>query len=100
MTIRRLRGVLRRVVCLFAMLAGTAVCLVPTRVEAQTTALFTDSQTGDAVGGGVQKTFLPSTGSTFTIQQTGLNAVSVRINGPGSGTFWFLDFNAPNNAPL
>ena len=79
-------------------LAGI-VLLTPTRSEAQTTALFLDSQPGDTVGFGGQKLFLPSTGSVFTIQQNTTHEVTIRINGPESA-FWFLNFNAPNSLPL
>jgi hypothetical protein len=51
------------------------LCLLPASADAQTTALFLDSQPGDALGGGVQRTDLPATGATFQTFVLSDNAV-------------------------
>jgi hypothetical protein len=75
-----------------AVFAGTS------SADAQTTALFLDSQAGDYVGGGVQRTLTPAD-STFQIY-TDLwrqNDIAILVDGP---TFWSLDFAAADMAPL
>jgi hypothetical protein len=67
------------------------------RAEAQTTILFLDSQPGDYIGGGVQHTVMPATGS-FTASRNFDNGVSISVN--TSGGVWSLAFAAPGDATL
>ena len=71
--------------------------LLSVRAEAQTTILFLDSQPGDYIGGGVQHTVTPATGS-FTASRNFDNGVSISVN--TSGGVWSLAFAAPGDATL
>jgi len=73
----------------FTALSGTA--------HAQTTMLFMDSQPGDYIGGGVQHTVTPTSGS-FSARRNFDNGVSIQVSTTG-GT-WTLDFAAPGDALL
>ena len=60
--IRSARSLSHRV-CLLALVWALAPCA---SAQAQTTALFFDSQPGDYIGQGIQRTYTPADG-TFTI---------------------------------
>ena len=70
---------------------------LPGRADAQTTILFLDSQPGDYIGGGVQHTVTPATGS-FTASRNFDNGVSISVN--TTGGVWSLAFAAPGDATL
>ena len=89
MSMFRARTIVTAALALSALLSG--------RAEAQTTILFLDSQAGDYIGGGVQQTVTPATGS-FTLSRNFDNGVSVSVN-TGGGT-WSLAFAAPGDATL
>jgi|GEM_PF-634656 len=63
------------------------------------TLLFLNSQSGDYIGQGQQRTLDP-TGATFTPSRNNKNGVSFSVIAPGLATWWYLDLAAPNNAPL
>lgn len=67
-------------------------------VHAQTTALFFDSQPGDYIGQGLQRTYTPADG-TFDIASWD-GGVTVGVTGPAFSFWWTLDFSAANGAPL
>src|SRR5690348_13427916 len=66
--------------------------------HAQVTSLTLNSDPGDYIGQG-QFTFLTPSDGTFSAQQNFDQGVSISFFGQ-PGTFWFLDFAAPNNQPL
>jgi len=95
---RRLRFLATRV-CLL-IVVGTLVTAAS--AQAQTTALFFDSQPGDYIGQGVQRTYTPADG-TFTINTDSSNPgnwVRVSVTGPNFSFWWYADFAAANGAPL
>lgn len=64
-----------------------------------TTALRVDSQPGDYVGQGIQRTYTPQDG-TFQISRNHRNGVSLSIRPPDLSFWWNLDFAALGNVPL
>ena len=82
-------------VCLLV-LAGLASA---TSVQGQTTALVFDSQPGDYIGQGVQRTYTPADG-TFAITPWDTNGVSVSVTGPSFSFWWSLDFFTAEGVPL
>ena len=86
-------------VCLLALVWALAPCV---SAQAQTTALFFDSQPGDYIGQGIQRTYTPADGA-FTIANDSSNPgnwVRVSVTGPSFSFVWFADFSAANGAPL
>src|SRR5436189_5578298 len=73
-------------------LAALWMMAVTATAEAQTTALFVDSQPGDTVGTGMQRTYTPADG-TFEVGQNGANRVSVSVTGPDFSFWWRLTFS-------
>ena len=71
--------------------------LVTAEARAQTTILFLDSAPGDYIGGGMQHTVTPTTGS-FTASRNFDNGVSISVN--TTGGVWSLAFAAPGDAIL
>jgi Divergent InlB B-repeat domain/Viral BACON domain len=67
--------------------------------DAQTTALFFDSQAGDYIGAGVQHTYLPSD-ATFAVTRSSINSVSAQVDGPSFSFWWSLDFGRLGEAAL
>ena len=82
-------------VCLLV-LAGLASA---TSVQGQTTALVFDSQPGDYIGQGVQRTYTPADG-TFAITPAGTNVVSVSVTGPSFSFWWSLQFSTAAGAEV
>jgi hypothetical protein len=82
-----------RVLLVAALLARAA------RGEAQTTSLTLNSQPGDFIGQGQSVTLTPNDG-TFTARQNSPNSVSIFFLGFQLGSFWSLDFAAPQGVPL
>ena len=86
---------------------ATRVCLLvlvgaltsATSVQGQTTALFFDSQPGDYIGQGVQRTYTPADG-TFEITPAGPNAATVSVTGPSFSFWWSLRFSTAAGVPL
>ena len=91
-----LRSARRLSLYLFCFLATLASA---TPAHAQTTALFLDSQPGDYVGQGVQRTYTPADG-TFQISTFSSNAVGVSVTGPNFSFWWSLNFAAATGVPL
>ena len=79
--------------CVVATLATAALA------EAQTTALFFDSQPGDYIGQGMRPTYLASDG-TFQVSIAEGRYVSARVTGPNHVFWWYLDLSSATNAPL
>ena len=77
--------------------AGTVASTTP--VHAQTTALVFDSQPGDYIGQGVQRTYTPVDG-TFQISTGGDNSVILSVTGPSFSFWWSLNFAAATDVPL
>ena len=82
---------------LIATIALALGALVAADARAQTTILFLDSAPGDYIGGGVQHTVTPATGS-FTASRNFDNGVSISVN--TTGGVWSLAFAAPGDAIL
>ena len=82
---------------LTATLALALGVLVTAEARAQTTILFLDSAPGDYIGGGMQHTVTPATGS-FTASRNFDNGVSISVN--TTGGVWSLAFAAPGDAIL
>jgi hypothetical protein len=85
-------------VCLIVLLTA----LIPARgAEAQTTtALFFDSQPGDYIGLGRDRTYTAAD-ATFEITTSTWNgAVRLSAIGPGFTFYWVLEFRAAGNTPL
>ena len=87
-------GVRRSGVCLALSLA-----LLLAGVSRAETSFFFDSQPGDYIGGGIQRTITPLPGS-FSAQasDTG-NSVNIYYSGPNAD-FWHFSFQAPSGQPL
>jgi hypothetical protein len=83
-------------VCVFALLALSAA--IP--AQAQTTALFLDSQPDHYVGRGLRQTFT-SAQATFFVEQ-GFGGIRVFLSSnPNQNNFaWSMTFRAPDSAPL
>ena len=67
-----------------------------------TTALVFDSEPGDIIGQGIDRTYTPIDG-TFVVSRNDRNGVSVSFRPPGMlpcRSFWRLDFSATADAPL
>ena len=88
---------LLRLVVAFIFISGflpTSLGSLP-RVDAQTTSvLYLDSQPGDFIGGGLQRTFTIADG-TFTPSRTFDGGTQVIFNG-GAADFWTLNFSGPS----
>ena len=67
--------------------------------QAQTTALYLDSQPGEPLGRGTQHTYTPADGA-FQVTRNNKNGVSVSVIGPSFSFSWYLDFAAAGNAEL
>jgi hypothetical protein len=67
--------------------------------QAQTTSLTLNSQPGDFIGQGQTLTLTTNDG-TFTARQNTPNSVSIFFLGFQLGSFWLLDFAAPQGVPL
>jgi hypothetical protein len=67
--------------------------------QAQTTSLTLNSQPGDFIGQGQTLTLTTNDG-TFSARQNTPNSVSIFFLGFQAGSFWGLDFAAPQGAPL
>ena len=80
------------------------VCLaalgVAASAQAQTNAIYFDSEAGDYIGQGVTQTIAPAPGDTFTAERNYRNGVTVSFSGTGGGNWWYLNFGAANNVPL
>ena len=83
-------------VCLLALVWALAPCA---SAQAQTTALYLDSQPGEPLGGGIQRTYTPADGA-FQVTRNNKNGVSVSVIGPSFSFSWYLDFAAAGNADL
>jgi Divergent InlB B-repeat domain len=70
-----------------------------TSVHAQTTALFFDSQPGDYIGQGAQRTYTAAD-ATFTITANWRSGVSISIIEANYDFWWYLDFSTAGNTPL
>ncbi|MBA2306337.1 MAG: hypothetical protein H0W08_27415, partial [Acidobacteria bacterium] len=69
--------------------------LVPATAGAQTTALYVDSQAGDPIGEGQERTW---TTADLTFRASGSASrrqVSIDADTPNFSTLWSLDFAAP-----
>src|SRR5687767_11264851 len=76
--------------------------LLAASAEAQTgtTALYFDSQPGDYIGQGIQRTWT-ETDLAFSATASGdRSRVTISANGPTFSTRWSLDFAAPQGVPL
>jgi hypothetical protein len=70
------------------------------RVEAATEGyLFLDSQPGDYIGGGVQRTFTSETADFITFNNSNTTYVSFQVL-TFDQSWWFLEFAAPIGEPL
>ena len=67
--------------------------------QAETTSLTLDSQPGDFIGQGQHLTLTVNDG-TFSARQNSPNSVSISFLGFQLGSFWLLDFAAPQGVPL
>jgi hypothetical protein len=76
-----------------------ALLVSPVTSWAQTTILMTQSQPGDYVGGGLNRTFTEADG-TFTATRNFNNGVSIQFRDPNFTSFWMLDFAAAGGALL
>lgn len=83
----------RRIILLLAALLAS-----PVSSRAQTTILVTQSQAGDFVGGGVDRTFTEADG-TFTATRN-FSGVTIQFHDPSFSHFWMLDFAAAGGVPL
>lgn len=73
--------------------------ILPGSVEAQQPQLLLNSQLGDFIGQGRQRS-LTSADGTFTIRRNFDNGVSIFFLGTQPGSFWNLDFAAAGDAEL
>ena len=71
----------------------------PYSAQAQTTALFLDSQPGDYIGEGLEYNYTPAQ-ATFQISRNSRNGVTVYVQGPTISNYWYLNFSAAGDAPL
>jgi hypothetical protein len=69
----------------------------PETAVGQATSLEFKSQPGDYIGGGIDQTFTPADG-IFTAVRNFDNGVTIDFN--GGPHWWFLNFAAPQDAPL
>jgi len=68
--------------------------------EAQTTALYFDSQPGDFIGQGLERTWTPAD-LTFRVLASSPSTIWIRAdNFPSGSVWWDLNFAAPANAVL
>jgi hypothetical protein len=80
------------------LLAG--LLLGPSLAHAQTNVLFVDSQPGDPIGGGVQRTYTLSSGTVSVVRDTFNNHIRISVNNPTYTFWWDLAFGAPGDAVL
>jgi hypothetical protein len=73
---------------------------VAASAHAQTTAIYFDSETGDYIGQGVERTITPAPGSTLTASRNYRNGVDVSFSSTSPTTWWTLNFGAAGNVPL
>jgi hypothetical protein len=78
---------------------AVAMLLVSTSAYAQTTLLSLNSQPGDYIGQGQQRTLTPADGQFSAISNYD-NGVSLTFWGNTPGVWWYLDFAAPGNLRL
>jgi len=67
--------------------------------DAQTTALFFDSQQGDYIGAGIQRSYTAAD-ATFQIRTYSAGNFDISVIGPSYDFWWYLHFAAANGAPL
>jgi hypothetical protein len=88
---------LRRLV---ALACPVLILFAPSIARAQTTALYFDSQAGDYIGQGVERTWTTAD-LTFTASaSTDRSSVSLSAIAAGYSTWWYLNFAAPSGTPL
>src|SRR5690349_17805534 len=92
------RSLHRLVVCLAAV-AGVVVCADSAVAQSGTTALVMDSQWGDWIGEGEQRTYTLADG-TFSVSRNGQNGVSLSVIEPAYEFWWYLDFGGAGEVPL
>ena len=80
-------------------LIAMALFIAPIDAYSVETSLMMTSDTGDYIGQGLDY-FYAATDGTFTAQRNYANGVSISFHTPGYTHWWYLDFAAPNDAPL
>ncbi len=75
---------------------AVALCAATSHAD---TRILLDSQAGDYIGGGIQRTLTPATGSLTTSGGTFDKSLTVAFNG-GSLQYWTFEFEAPNGASI
>ena len=71
----------------------------PRTADAQTTALFLDSQPGDSVGQGLQYSYTPAH-APFAATRNSKNGVTISVIGSNFSFYWYLNFSAAGDVPL
>jgi hypothetical protein len=80
------------------LLLGVLAQVAP--AAAQVTSLSMTSEPGDYIGLGQTYLYTPADGTFNARAGNGNNSVSISFNTPTFDHFWYLDFAAPNGAPL
>jgi hypothetical protein len=93
------RSALRHAVRSVAVVATLAAAVAASPASAQVTSLYMQSEVGDYIGQGQTYSFTPADG-TFTAYRNYDGGVSLGFAGWSYGSWWYLDFAAPNAAPL
>src|SRR4029453_15752996 len=77
------------------------VCTGAMSAQAQTTALFFDSQAGDYIGQGQQRTWTPAD-LKFTVKPSSPSSITLSATNFESSpsVWWYLDFRAPEGTTL
>jgi hypothetical protein len=78
---------------------GAVLLAIAPMAHAQVTSLTMTSDAGDYIGQGLTYNFTPVDG-TFTAQLNYQGGVSISFVAANNTRWWYLDFAAPNSAPL
>src|SRR5713101_6115678 len=82
-----------------AAIVATLILLPCGTTAAAETFLTFESQPGDYIGGGINRTWTPADG-TFAVRGTFRGGVEVSFRTPDFGTWWYLDFGPPDAQTL
>lgn len=82
-----------------ALIIATLVLLPGSRAASAETFLTFDSQLGDFIGQGINKTWTPADG-TFSVGRTFRGAINVNFNSNSPSTSWSLSFESPDTQEL
>src|SRR5688572_23896766 len=72
---------------------------VPAVAQAQTTALFLDSQSGDYIGQGLDYNYTPAQ-ATFEATRNGKSGVTIKVQGATLSDYWYVELAAAGGVPL